>query len=91
MDSVMQEEGLELAGMRLKHFREPFFSKGDRTAFYVPANLRYEAEPDERHAGNQKLTLTFDLPRGCYATMLVKRVTARGGSRPAEPSADDSD
>ena len=33
-------------------------------------------ENDERHRTRKKLTLRFDLPRGSYATMLVKRVTA---------------
>jgi tRNA pseudouridine13 synthase len=31
---------------------------------------------DELNAGRKALTLRFDLPRGGYATMLVKRVTS---------------
>jgi len=30
---------------------------------------------DERHPGRLKLTLGFDLPRGAYATLIVKRIT----------------
>ena len=32
-------------------------------------------DADELNKGRRKMTLRFDLPRGSYATMLVKRVT----------------
>ena len=32
-------------------------------------------EADELKPGKRKLILTFDLPRGAYATMVVKRIT----------------
>ncbi len=76
IDSVLQAEGLELSRMKLKHIREPFFSRGEREAFVVPAGLKSQAMPDERHPGRQKLLMQFELPRGVYATMLVKRITA---------------
>jgi tRNA pseudouridine13 synthase len=40
-----------------------------------PENLSHASEPDELNQGRMKLTLRFDLPRGSYATMLVKRVS----------------
>jgi tRNA pseudouridine13 synthase len=75
MQAVVAEEGFELSHMKLKGMREPFFSKGDRPAVFVPAGLTYESGADEHHPGRQKLVLAFELPRGCYATMLVKRIT----------------
>ena len=30
---------------------------------------------DELYPGRHKMTLNFDLPRGAYATILVKRLT----------------
>ncbi len=33
-------------------------------------------EPDEMHAGQVKATLQFSLPRGAYATMMIKRLFA---------------
>jgi len=75
MDAVLHEEGLERGQLKLKGFREMFFSKGDRAALCVPDGLRQEACPDERHPGRQKLLLAFELPRGCYATLVVKRIT----------------
>jgi tRNA pseudouridine13 synthase len=74
IDSVLRTEGLELRHMKLKHFREPFFSRGNRPALYNPANLDAQEGKDDRHSGKRRLTLAFDLPRGSYATMLVKRL-----------------
>lgn len=76
LDAVLQEEGLELSQIKLKHFREPFFSKGNRSVVFHPGELSWQHEADELYRGKQKLTLQFILPRGCYATMLVKRITA---------------
>lgn len=74
---VLAEEGLELRQLQVKGIRELFFSKGERAALCLPTELVHETGPDEHHAGQQRLTLAFDLPRGSYATLVVKRVTAR--------------
>src|SRR5262249_21151470 len=76
VQEVLAEEGLELRQMQIKGIRELFFSRGERMALCVPAALEHEASPDELHAGRRKLTLAFELPRGCYATLIVKRITA---------------
>lgn len=75
VESVMEDEELLLSDMKLKDFRKPFFSKGDRPAAIFPQGLQFESEADELHRGKEKLVLKFDLPRGCYATMIVKRLT----------------
>jgi tRNA pseudouridine13 synthase len=75
VEEVMKEEGLKLEEMKLKTFRKPFFSKGDRAAAVIPIDLSAKADEDELNPGKQKLILSFDLPRGCYATMIVKRLT----------------
>jgi tRNA pseudouridine13 synthase len=76
VDSVLAEEGLQLRHLQLKHFREMFFSKGERAALCLPADLQFEIGDDESHASKKKLLLRFDLPRGCYATLIVKRIQA---------------
>jgi tRNA pseudouridine13 synthase len=80
-DQVLQEENLTLARFKLKGFREMFFSRGDRAALCLPASLQYAPNLDDAHPGKQKIRLTFDLPRGSYATLLIKRLTT-----PSEPS-----
>lgn len=74
-DEVLAAEGLTLAGLKVPGMRKPFFSKGDRAGCVRPAGLSHDAGPDDLNAGAKKLTLRFDLPRGSYATMVVKRVT----------------
>ena len=68
------EEGIPLKELKIRAFREPFFAKGERRALCLPANLEYEVSEDERHSGQSKLVLSFDLPRGSYATLIVKRI-----------------
>ena len=78
LQKVLDEEGLSLDQIKLRGFRKPFFSKGDRAAALRPSALEHTTEPDERHPGRRKLWLAFELPRGAYATMVVKRITAGG-------------
>jgi tRNA pseudouridine13 synthase len=75
VDAVLSEEGLRPDQLKLKGSRKMFFSKGERAALCTPADLAGRAEPDELHRGRSKLVLSFDLPRGCYATLIVKRLT----------------
>jgi tRNA pseudouridine13 synthase len=75
VEDVLREEGLMLPELKVKGMQKPFFSKGDRAGCVRPENLSHASEPDELNQGRMKLTLRFDLPRGSYATMLVKRVS----------------
>jgi tRNA pseudouridine13 synthase len=71
--AVLSEEGLEAGQMKIRGIRELFFSKGERSALCVPAEVSSSVEEDERHPGKQSLVLQFELPRGSYATLIVKR------------------
>lgn len=75
---VLREEGLTLAELKVKGMQKPFFGKGDRRGCVRPEGLTHVAQPDDLHPGRLFLRLGFDLPRGSYATMLVKRITAVG-------------
>ena len=75
VEEVMDEEGVPLDQMKLKALRKPFFSKGDRAAAVIPQGLKAESSKDDLNTGKLKMVLRFDLPRGSYATMIVKRVT----------------
>jgi len=81
---VLAEEGLEAEQLKIKGMRELFFSKGERAAWCVPAGLAWEDAGDELHPGRRKLLLNFDLPRGSYATLIVKRITQGAGGEPPE-------
>ncbi len=73
-DRVLAEEGLELRQVRVKYPRDSFFSKGERRTVFQPGELSHTVAEDELYAGHRKLTLNFTLPRGCYATILIKRL-----------------
>jgi tRNA pseudouridine13 synthase len=75
VSAVMAEEGIPLDQMRIRGMQQPFFSKGERIARIPVGNLAAEAGEDELNRGRRTLTLRFELPRGCYATMIVKRLT----------------
>jgi tRNA pseudouridine13 synthase len=67
--------------------QKPFFSKGDRPICFVPSNWTLETATDELNANRRKIVTRFELPRGSYATMLIKRLTAvrRRTPEPATP------
>jgi tRNA pseudouridine13 synthase len=72
---VLAEFGLELRQLRVKYPRDSFFSKGQRAVSVAVGNLAADPENDDLYPGRKKLALRFDLPRGSYATILVKRLT----------------
>ena len=75
LDTVLNEQHIELRELRVKYPRDSFFSKGLRRILIRPAALSSSVEDDELHDGRRKLKLSFELPRGSYATILVKRLT----------------
>ncbi|MER3417243.1 MAG: tRNA pseudouridine(13) synthase TruD [Gemmataceae bacterium] len=76
VERVLAREGLTLRQMKLKHFRRPFFSRGQRAAVFVPHDLTWHAGADLLNPGRRALTLQCVLAPGSYATMLIKRVQA---------------
>jgi len=75
VERSLREVGLDLRALRIRHPRENFFSRGERAATFAPAGLSSAWDADELYPGRRKLELKFDLPRGSYATILVKRIT----------------
>jgi tRNA pseudouridine13 synthase len=72
---VLDPLGLSWEQFRVKHLKDVFFSKGNRPALFFAENLTHEVGDDELARGKKKLRLSFDLPKGAYATLVVKRVT----------------
>jgi tRNA pseudouridine13 synthase len=75
IESSLKEIGLDLKSLRIRHPRENFFSRGERAATFRPAGLASEWGADDLYPGRSRLSLRFDLPRGSYATIVVKRLT----------------
>jgi tRNA pseudouridine13 synthase len=72
---VLAEEQVELSHLRVRQMRGIRVGGVDRRAVVVPEGLAVSpGEPDDLYPGRQKVALSFFLPRGAYATMLVKRL-----------------
>ena len=65
--------------LRVRHLKDVFLSKGTRPALVVPGNLEVALMDDELHPGRKALRMGFELNRGSYATILVKRITEAAG------------
>jgi tRNA pseudouridine13 synthase len=74
---TLDENGVALEQLRLKRLRRPFFSRGERAIVCRPRDLTFGSEADDRHPTRFKAALAFELPRGSYATLLVKRITVK--------------
>lgn len=66
--------GLERREMRFKYPRDTFFSRGQRTALLRPSDQAVELADDDRNPGRRKAAVRFRLPRGAYATMVLKNL-----------------
>ena len=75
LNVVVAEEGLEKRQLRVKYPRDSFFSKSTRKTVIEIPDLDFESTDDDLYPKRQKVKLAFDLPRGSYATILVKRLT----------------
>ncbi len=87
LEKILAELQLDIHQVRLKFPRDTFFSRGIRDAWLHVRNLRYDFTADEESSRRQSLHLTFDLPRGSYATMLVKHLKLA----PPEPDSHDDE
>jgi tRNA pseudouridine13 synthase len=76
-DDVLARAGTELRRLKLKvRIQGVFFKAYERAAVVIPEQLQAsKPEPDEIYPGCRKLTLSFFLPSGSFATMLVKRLS----------------
>ena len=75
LDRVLEPYGMQRHQVRVKFPRDTFFSKGSRRVLLRPQEFSWRFDEDELAAGRQKAVLDFTLPRGAYATMIVKCLT----------------
>ncbi|MGH9391508.1 MAG: tRNA pseudouridine(13) synthase TruD, partial [Vicinamibacteria bacterium] len=84
---LLQEEKVEQRHFRLKKLAKTFFGKGLRDAIIAPAGLKSSVGDDDLNRGRRKMTLSFELPKGSYATVLLKRLF----HEPLPPDEEESD
>jgi tRNA pseudouridine13 synthase len=73
---VLEDEGLALNDLKARILKRAYLTKGKRSLLLFPEGFSVsEPEPDERYGNRTKLTLGFSLPRGSYATLVIKALT----------------
>lgn len=73
--AALKTQGLTLSDLRVPETPQLFFKHEERPLFVVPGKLRVnEPRRDELNRGRLKINLSFTLPPGAYATLVVRRV-----------------
>jgi tRNA pseudouridine13 synthase len=74
-EAILRERGLRRSEFRTRALRKVYFKSFLRRVVVHPENLEMRgAGPDDLHPGRRLIELSFALPRGAYATMVVKRL-----------------
>ena len=77
-ERVLAAEGLTIDNFRIDGVPGFQLKPEDRALVVLPKHLRVRpAVPDADHPGLSAVVLRFELPRGSYATLVVKRLFAR--------------
>ena len=69
---LLAERGVRLSKFRLPEVEKAFFASFSRHCLVVPEGLKWKREEDDLFPGKTALSLDFFLPRGSYATMMLK-------------------
>jgi tRNA pseudouridine13 synthase len=92
LQQVLQEEGIALSDLRVRQMRRMSAHGVERPAFVRAGDFSMdEAVEDEMYPGRKKIGLAFFLPRGSYATIVVKRICLSTPVRRETPSAHQAD
>jgi tRNA pseudouridine13 synthase len=76
-EEVLRREGLALTDLKVRQLSRLEVHGRQRGMIVVPGDLQVcGMEADELYPGRRRLTLDFSLPRGSYATLIVKRLQA---------------
>jgi tRNA pseudouridine13 synthase len=75
--SVINREGVAIGGFRLNKIKRAFFKSVLRELIAFPEELEIsDPAPDEIYSDKFKITISFFLHSGTYATVLLRRIQA---------------
>jgi tRNA pseudouridine13 synthase len=76
LDGVLEEEGIGLADLRVRQMHGISVGGVERPAIVIPEDFSTSPpEDDEMYPGRLKMAVGFFLPRGAYATLVIKRLS----------------
>ena len=86
VNQALADEHLDLARFQIHGIDGCFFKHYERDLIVRPKNFKLgRPEPDEEREGRFKLGISFALPPGAYATLVIKRLFGRAPERPDRP------
>jgi tRNA pseudouridine13 synthase len=78
-NGILQREGMELQDLKVRQLSGIFVNGVERPAILLPREFSVgRVEEDELYRKRKKITMRFFLPRGGYATLIIKRLQAGG-------------
>lgn len=75
---LLESRGVQKPMFNKLKIRKAFFKATGRLLIVWPKDLVLGSAADDLYPAKQKIVLKFTLPRGSYATMLIKRLFHRG-------------
>lgn len=75
-EKALDHYGMTRREVKVSFPRDRYFSKADRACWLRPDHLQSSVGDDELHDGSKKVTFSFELQSGSYATMVIKGLTA---------------
>ena len=75
LEEVLEHEKIDARDFRNHSFIELSSRGTERDYIVVPKHLEYEFADDEMNSGKKKLIMSFFLPKGSYATEVVRQLS----------------
>jgi tRNA pseudouridine13 synthase len=73
VNKVLAEEGLTLGDLKARILKRAYLAKGQRALLLFPEEMSCSPpKDDDRFPERQKIVVSFTLPRGSYATLVLK-------------------
>ncbi len=76
LEFILKEREISPAAFNCRGLRQAFFKASERKIWVLPEAYNQKIFPDDRFPERFKTDLCFELPRGSYATMLIKKIFA---------------
>jgi len=75
VDELLSSEGFVLNDLKARILKTAYVTKNERAILVFPRHVSAgTADTDERFPGRHKVQVAFDLPRGSYATLVIRVV-----------------
>ncbi len=81
-EAVLQAEGLTQGDLKARVLKNAYLTRGQRALLVFPEDVKIEDEAaDDEFPGRRRLALSFSLPPGSYATLILKALATSLASR----------